>query len=125
MNTPPPLFIDLYELTMSQVYYDHDMTRNAVFELTVRSLPDGWDYLIAAGLDRALNFLESLSFGDEELDYLATLPQFDNAFLKQLRNFQFTGDVWAPPEGTVVYEHEPLIQVIAHRCPRRRSSRPR
>ena len=113
MNTPPPLFIDLYELTMSQVYYDRNMTRNAVFELTVRSLPDGWDYLIAAGLDRALNFLESLSFGDEELDYLATLPQFDNAFLKQLRNFQFTGDVWAPPEGTVVYEHEPLIQVIA------------
>ncbi len=98
---------------MSQVYYDRNMTRNAVFELTVRSLPDGWDYLIAAGLDRALNFLESLSFGDEELDYLATLPQFDNAFLKQLREFRFTGEVWAPPEGTIVYEHEPLIQVIA------------
>ena len=73
MNTPPPLFIDLYELTMSQVYYDRDMTREAVFELTVRSLPDGWDYLLAAGLDRALNFLDSLSFADEELDYLATL----------------------------------------------------
>ena len=113
MNTPPPLFIDLYELTMAQVYYDRDMTREAVFELTVRSLPEGWDYLIAAGLDRALDFLDSLRFGDEELDYLATLPQFDNAFLNQLRNFRFTGDVWAPPEGAVVYEHEPLIQVIA------------
>ena len=99
MNTPPSLFIDLYELTMSQVYYDRDMTREAVFELTVRRLPEGWDYLIAAGLERALDFLDSLRFGDEELDYLATFPQFDKAFLKQLRNFQFTGDVWGPARG--------------------------
>ena len=113
MNTPPPLFVDLYELTMAQVYYDRNMTGEAVFELTARSLPEGWDYLIAAGLERALNFLESLRFGDDEIDHLSTLPQFDAGLLEQLREFQFSGDVWAPPEGTPVYEHEPLIQVIA------------
>ena len=112
MNTPPPLFIDLYELTMAQVYYDRNMTGEAVFELTARSLPEGWDYLITAGLQRALNFLESLRFGDDEIDYLSTLPQFDAGLLNQLREFRFSGDVWAPPEGTPVYEHEPLIQVI-------------
>ena len=113
MNTPPPLFVDLYELTMAQVYYDRNMTGEAVFELTARSLPEGWDYLIAAGLERALNFLESLRFGDDEIDHLSTLPQFDAGLLEQLREFRFSGDVWAPPEGTPVYEHEPLFQVIA------------
>ncbi len=113
MNTPPPLFVDLYELTMAQVYYDRNMTGEAVFELTARSLPEGWDYLIAAGLERALNFLESLRFGDDEIDYLSTLPQFDAGLLNQLREFRFTGDVWAPPEGTIVYPDEPLIQIIA------------
>ena len=113
MSTPSALFVDLYELTMAQVYYDRGMTDEAVFELTVRELPHNWDYLIAAGLERALNFLETLRFTEDELDYLSTLPQFDSAFLKRLRNIRFTGEVWAPPEGTIVYEHEPLIQVIA------------
>ena len=98
---------------MAQVYYDHDMTGEAVFELTARSLPEGWDYLIAAGLERALNFLELLRFGDDEIDHLSTLPQIDAGLLNQLREFRFSGAVWAPPEGTPVYEHEPLIQVIA------------
>ncbi len=113
MNTPSALFVDLYELTMAQVYYDRGMTAQAVFELTVRQLPDGWDYLIAAGLDRALDFLEHLRFADDDLAFLSTLPQFDQAFIDQLRNLRFTGDVWAPPEGTLVYPHEPLIQVVA------------
>ena len=113
MNTPSALFVDLYELTMAQLYYERGMTGEAVFELTVRLLPDGWDYLIAAGLDRALDFLEHLRFTDDDLAYLSTLPQFDPAFIDQLRNLRFTGDVWAPPEGTLVYPHEPLIQVVA------------
>lgn len=113
MNTPSALFVDLYELTMAQVYYECAMTAEAVFELTVRELPEGWDYLIAAGLDRALAFLEDLRFNDEDLAFLKTLRQFDRRFLDQLRDLQFTGDVWAPPEGTIVYPHEPLIQVIA------------
>ena len=113
MSTPSALFIDLYELSMAQVYYDRGMTGEAVFELTVRELPEGWDYLIAAGLDRALDFLEALRFSDEDLAYVESMPQFDRRFIGQLREMQFSGDVWAPAEGTVVYPNEPLIQVIA------------
>ena len=113
MNTPSALFVDLYELTMAQVYYERGMTGEAVFELTVRELPEGWDYLIAAGLDRALEFLEALRFGEDDLAYLETQPQFDRRFIARLGELSFTGDVWAPPEGTIVYANEPLIQVIA------------
>ena len=113
MNTPSALFVDLYELTMAQVYYERGMTGEAVFELTVRSLPDGWEYLIAAGLDRALGFLEALRFTEDDLAFLKSLPQFDQTFIDRLRELRFTGEVWAPPEGTVVYPDEPLIQVVA------------
>ena len=113
MNTPSALFVDLYELTMAQVYLDRGMTAEAVFELTVRELPNSWNYLIAAGLDRALAFLEHLRFNEDDLEFLKTLPQFSQQFLDRLRDLRFTGDVWAPLEGTIVYPHEPLIQVIA------------
>ena len=113
MNTPSALFVDLYELTMAQLYYERGMTREAVFELTVRELPEQWDYLIAAGLDRALSFLEQLRFSEDDLEFLGSLPQFSQAFIDQLRRLRFTGDVWAPPEGAIVYPDEPLIQVIA------------
>ena len=113
MNTPSALFVDLYELTMAQLYYERGMTGEAVFELTVRELPEGWDYLIAAGLERALDFLETLRFEEEDLENLVSLPQFNRRFIEQLRALRFSGDVWAPPEGTVVYPDEPLIQVVA------------
>ena len=113
MNTPSALFVDLYELTMAQLYYERGMTREAVFELTVRELPEQWDYLIAAGLERALSFLEQLRFSEDDLEFLGSLPQFSQAFTDQLRRLRFTGDVWAPPEGAIVYPDEPLIQVIA------------
>ena len=98
---------------MTQVYYERAMTSEAVFELTVRDLPENWDYLIAAGLDRALAFLEALQFSESDLAFLKTLPQFDQAFLERLGELIFTGDVWAPPEGSIVYANEPLIQVVA------------
>ena len=113
MNTPSALFVDLYELTMAQVYYERGMTGEAVFELTVRSLPNGWDYLIAAGLERALEFLEHLRFAEDDLSFLESMPQFDRTFIAQLRELRFTGNVWAPPEGTIVFPDEPLIQVVA------------
>ena len=112
-HTPPALFVDFYELTMAQIYYERGMLAASVFELTVRTLPPGWDYLIAAGLDRALSFLESLRFSEADLDYLASLPQFNSSFIDRLRDVRFSGDVWAPPEGTICYPHEPLIQVAA------------
>ncbi len=113
MTTPSALFVDLYELTMAQLYYERGMTGEAVFELTVRKLPKNWDYLIAAGLERALNFLEALQFTEDDLDFIHSLPQFDRSFIDRLRDLRFSGDVWAPPEGTVVYPDEPLVQVIA------------
>ena len=113
MTTPSALFVDLYELTMAQLYYERGMTGEAVFELTVRKLPKHWDYLIAAGLERALSFLEALQFTEADLDFIHSLPQFDRGFIDRLRDLRFSGDVWAPPEGTVVYPHEPLVQVIA------------
>ncbi|MXX80832.1 MAG: nicotinate phosphoribosyltransferase [Chloroflexi bacterium] len=113
MNTPSALFVDLYELTMAQLYYERGMTREAVFELTVRELPEQWDYLIASGLDRALSFLEQLRFSEDDLEFLGSLPQFSQAFIDQLRRLRFTGDVWAPPEGAIAYPDEPLVQVIA------------
>ena len=112
MSSVPNLFVDLYELTMAQVYAEQDMRGQATFELSVRGLPDGWDYLIAAGLERVVRYLETLRFDEDELAYLATLPQFNQAFIDRLRDFRFSADVWAPPEGTVVYPNEPLIQVV-------------
>ena len=114
VTTPPSaLFTDLYELTMAQVYYEQGQTGEAVFELSVRSLPPGWRYLIAAGLERTLDFLEWARFTTEDLDYLSSLTQFNSDFLERLRAFRFSGDVWAVPEGTAVHPHEPLIQVVA------------
>lgn len=113
MTPTSGLFTDLYELVMAQLYYERGTTALAIFELTARSLPDGWGFLLAAGLEQTLERIESLRFSDEDLAYLAALPQLDAAFLERLRGFRFTGEIWAPPEGTVVFPHEPLLQVIA------------
>lgn len=113
MTPTSGLFTDLYELVMAQLYYERGTTAPAVFELTARSLPDDWGFLLAAGLEQTLERIESLRFSEDDLAYLALLPQFDAAFLERLRGFRFTGEIWAPPEGTVVFPHEPLLQVIA------------
>ena len=107
------LFTDLYELTMMQVYVERGLTAEAVFELAPRSLPHGWNFLIAAGLERVIEALQTLQFEDDDLVYLAGLPQFDERFIAYLRDFRFDGDLYAVPEGTVVFPHEPLVQVVA------------
>jgi nicotinate phosphoribosyltransferase len=107
-----PLYTDLYQLTMLQAYWREDMHAPAVFDLFVRRL-QGRNYLLACGLEPALEFLETLSFSDEALDYLATQDLFDDAFLAWLGDFQFTGDVYAVPEGTPVFPDEPLVEVVA------------
>ena len=113
MTPTSGLFTDLYELVMAQLYEERGMTAPAVFELSARSLPAGWGFLLAAGLEQALERLEGLRFEEDDLEYLATLPQFDAAFIERLRGFRFGGEVWAPPEGTALFPHEPLLQVIA------------
>lgn len=107
------LFTDLYELTMLDAYYAEGLTGEAVFELYFRKLPRHRNYVVAAGLDDVLDYLEHLRFRDADLDWLAGLGQFDDAFLQSLGSLRFTGDVHAVPEGTVVFPNEPFVQVVA------------
>lgn len=107
------LLTDLYELTMLQSYFDAGMSDTAVFDLFIRRLPSNRNYLVACGLEHALHYLETLTFSAEAIDYLRSLGRFSEAFLQTLHNFNFTGDVYAVPEGTVIFPDEPLIEVIA------------
>jgi len=107
------LFTDLYELTMMQAYYAEGMTAQAAFELFFRKLPKNRNYIMTAGLNEVLDYLENLRFMDAELDWLRQQGQFSEAFLQTLRDFRFTGDVHAVPEGTIVFENEPVVQIVA------------
>src|SRR5262249_38486899 len=103
------LFTDLYELNMLQSYFDTGMNDVAVFDLFVRRLPRNRNYLVACGLEHVLHYLEGLIFPDEAIEYLRSINHFSDAFLESLRKLRFTGDVYAVPEGTLVYANEPLI----------------
>ncbi|MBU5612354.1 nicotinate phosphoribosyltransferase [Geomonas azotofigens] len=107
-----PLLTDLYELTMLAGYHDQGMhERPAAFDLFFRHNPFRGGYAVFAGLDTALSYLEELSFSGEELAYLENLKIFKPAFLSYLSDFRFSGDITAPPEGTVVFGGEPLLTV--------------
>jgi nicotinate phosphoribosyltransferase len=109
------LLTDLYELTMAAGYFEAGLAgRTATFELSIRRLPKGRDFLIAAGLPQAVEYLRNLSFDASEIEYLRTVPQFaavSSQFFAQLASFRFEGDVWAVPEGTPVFAGEPLMTV--------------
>jgi nicotinate phosphoribosyltransferase len=107
------LFTDLYELTMAQAYTAEHMNEPAVFELAFRKLPRNRNYVVAAGLGDVLEFLASLHFSDEDINYLRSSFGFPAPFLARLKALRFTGDVFAPPEGTLVFPHEPIVQVRA------------
>jgi nicotinate phosphoribosyltransferase len=107
------LFTDLYEVTMAQAYMAEHMSGTAVFEALFRKLPQGRSYVMAAGLSDVLDFLETFQFHPEDIDYLRELRLFTDEFLQSLSAVRFTGDVWAVPEGTVVFPNEPIVQVIA------------
>ena len=107
------LFTDLYELTMLQSYFEERMRETAVFSLFVRRLPERRNYLLAAGLDDILCYLETLHFDDESIRYLASLNRFSNRFLEHLRTFRFSGEVHAVPEGTPFFPNEPILEVVA------------
>ena len=105
---------DLYELTMAAAYFADGLDARASFELFIRSLPSERGFLIAAGLEQALEFLEHARFGDDEIEYLRDQPVFRNTrpeFFEYLKNFRFTGEVWAILEGTPVFGEEPLLRV--------------
>jgi len=107
------LLTDLYELTMLQSYFDHGMNGEAVFDLFVRRLPRERNYLIACGLEHVLHYLENLSFSAASIDYLRSLDRFTDPFLDSLAEFRFTGEVYAVPEGSVVFANEPIVEIVA------------
>jgi nicotinate phosphoribosyltransferase len=107
------LFTDLYELTMLQAYFEEQMQDRAVFSLFVRRLPERRNYLLACGLEEVLTYLENLRFDEEAIAYLATLPQLSTRFLDHLKAFRFSGDVYAVPEGTPIFPHEPMLEIVA------------
>ena len=107
------LLTDLYQLTMLQAYQDEGLHDSAVFELFVRRLPPQRNFLVAAGLEQVLQFLEGLAFADDELDWLRRQGAFPPAFVDTLRQFRFTGDVDAMPEGTLFFADEPVLRITA------------
>ncbi len=106
------LFTDYYELTMCASYFDNKNFEEATFDLFIRRLPENRSYFLFAGLEEALQYLQTIRFTQEHLSYLKK-QGFKEDFLNYLRDFKFTGDVWAVPEGTVVFPNEPLIRVTA------------
>jgi nicotinate phosphoribosyltransferase len=109
----PELFTDLYELTMSASYLANACIGPATFELFVRSLPESRNFLVVAGLDDVLTYLEHLRFTPESIDYLSGLGLFRDDFLDFLATLRFTGDVRAVPEGEVIFGAEPFLEVTA------------
>ncbi|HIV16841.1 MAG TPA: nicotinate phosphoribosyltransferase [Candidatus Alectryocaccobium stercorigallinarum] len=107
------LLTDLYELTMMQGYFKNPTDQTVVFDVFYRKNPSGSAYAIAAGLEQVIEYVKDLHFTTEDVDYLRTLGIFDEEFLEYLRGFHFTGDLYAIPEGTVVFPREPLVKVIA------------
>ncbi len=107
------LFTDLYELTMAQVYLKENKTGRAVFSLFVRKLPQNRNFLVSCGLETLLELLENFRFSDEDLLYLKSLGKFSEEFLDFLKEFEFKGSLYAIPEGRVIFQNEPIIQIEA------------
>ncbi len=107
------LLTDLYELTMMQGYFKAGNTDMAVFDAFYRSNPCKGGYAICAGLEQAIDYIENLHFDEEDVAYLRSLNIFEEDFLEYLANFRFSGDIYAIPEGTVMFPNEPMLKVIA------------
>ena len=111
--TPSPLLTDLYQLNMMQAYLDHGDTGTAVFEFFMRKLPARRGFLLTAGLEQALDFLETLRFSPEDLAWLRESGRFGKGMLDYLAALRFNGDVHAMPEGTVFFADEPILRITA------------
>ena len=107
------LLTDFYELTMMQGYFENNATETVVFDLFYRQNPDNGGYAVCAGLDQVIQYIKSLHFDYDDIDYLRGLGTFSEEFLDYLASFHFTGDLYAIPEGTVVFPMEPLVKVVA------------
>ena len=110
---PGVLLTDLYQLTMLQGYFAQQMEEDAVFEFFVRKLPKNRGFLMAAGLDQVVEFLEGLCFSDRELEWLRKGGRFSETFVDYLAGLRFTGDLDAMPEGTTFFPNEPIARIVA------------
>ena len=108
------LLCDFYELTMANGYFVLGKGQEiAYFDVFFRQIPDGGGFAIAAGLEQAIEYIKSLHFTEEDIDFLRGKGCFDEGFLSYLRTFRFTGDIWAVPEGTPIFPNEPILTVRA------------
>ena len=108
------MLCDYYELTMTNGYYACGMqNRITYFDIFFRSVPDGGGFAIAAGLEQAIRYIQQLHFDEDDIAYLRGRKMFSEGFLESLRNYKFTGDIWAVPEGTPIFPIEPIMTVRA------------
>ena len=108
------MLMDFYELTMSNGYFlKGKKDKRVVFDMFYRRNPDDGGFVIFAGLEQLVEYIEKLSFSEEDIAYLRSRNMFDEGFLQYLRNFKFTGDIYAVPEGTIVYPNTPIVTVVA------------
>ena len=108
------MLCDFYELTMGNGYYEKGYAdRITYFDLFFRSVPDGGGFAIAAGLEQAIEYIKNLHFTEADLTYLRNRGCFSEGFLNYLKQFHFTGDIWAVPEGTPIFPREPILTVRA------------
>lgn len=108
------LLTDLYEITMMQAYFkNNNKNKMAIFDVFYRKNPMDGGYAISAGLEQVIEYIDNLHFTEDDINYLASLKIFEDDFLDYLKNFKFTGDIYAIPEGSVMFPREPMLKVIA------------
>ena len=108
------LLTDLYELTMMQGYFEEkNINETVIFDVFYRSNPNNNGYAICAGLEQAIDYIKNLKFDEEDISYLRNLGIFKEDFLEYLKNFKFTGDMYAIPEGSIMFPREPFIKIIS------------
>ena len=113
-NRKLSLVTDFYEFTMSNGFFNKDMQNTITyFDVFFRQIPDKGGYAIVAGLEQIIEYIKSLKFYEDEINFLKQTNKFSEEFLKYLSEFKFSGSIWAVPEGTVVFPNEPLITVRA------------
>ena len=108
------MLCDFYELTMANGYFKNGFyKRTTYFDVFFRNVPDNGGFAIAAGLDQIIEYIKELHFSAEDIEFLRSKKIFDEEFLEYLKDFRFTGDIYAVPEGTPVFPHEPVLTVKA------------
>ena len=108
------MLCDFYELTMGNGYFQAGYKdRITYFDVFFRDVPDRGGFAIAAGLEQLIDYIQDLHFDEDDIEYLRGKNLFDEQFLEYLRNFKFTGDIWAIPEGTPIFPREPVVVVRA------------